>query len=42
MREITVTVVNENVSSLEDIGVEEGCSTTTTSCSLDISDVEFE
>ena len=42
MQEIAVTIVDEQVSSLENIGIEEGCCSSTTSCSLDISDVEFE
>jgi hypothetical protein len=42
MSEIILTVVEEQVSSLEEIGVEEGCSSSSSSSSLDISDVEFE
>jgi hypothetical protein len=42
MADITFEIVDEQVSSLESIGVEEGCSTTTSTSSLDISDVEFE
>jgi hypothetical protein len=42
MPEIILEIVEEQVSSLEEIGVEEGCSSSTTCSSLDISDVEFE
>ncbi|WP_256251984.1 hypothetical protein [Streptomyces sp. yr375] len=42
MEDIAFEIVDEQVSSLEEIGVDEGCSTTTTSSSLDISGVEFE
>ncbi len=42
MEDITFEIVDEQVSSLDSIGVDEGCSTTTTSSSLDISEVEFE
>jgi hypothetical protein len=42
MDEITFTVLEEQVSSLEAIGVEEGCSTSSSSSSLDIEGVEFE
>ncbi|GGK33942.1 hypothetical protein GCM10010124_28150 [Pilimelia terevasa] len=40
--DITFEIVEEQVDSLESVGVEEGCSTTTTCSSLDVSDVEFE
>ena len=42
MSDITITVVEEHVSSLEAIGAEEGCSSSTSTSSLDISDVDFE
>ncbi|MEV5505179.1 hypothetical protein [Streptomyces orinoci] len=42
MADITFEIVDEQVSSLEAIGVEEGCSTSTSTSSLDISEVEFE
>jgi hypothetical protein len=42
MSEITLTIVEEQVSSLEEIGVEEGCSSSSSSSSLDITDVDFE
>jgi hypothetical protein len=42
MEDITFEIVEEQVSSLDSLGVDEGCSTTTTSSSLDISEVEFE
>lgn len=35
-------IIEEAVESLEEIGVAEGCTTTTSTCSLDISSVEFE
>ncbi|MER5770832.1 hypothetical protein [Streptomyces sp. NPDC001985] len=42
MEDITFEIVEEQVSSLESIGVDEGCSTSSSSSSLDISEVEFE
>lgn len=42
MSEIEITVVEEQVSSLEAIGMDEGCSSSSSSSSLDISDVDFE
>ena len=42
MSDITLNVVDEQVSSLEAIGVEEGCTCSSSSTSLDVSDVEFE
>ncbi|WKU48145.1 hypothetical protein Q3V23_31095 [Streptomyces sp. VNUA116] len=42
MEDIRFEIVDEQVSSLESIGVDEGCSTSTTSSSLDVSEVEFE
>ncbi|MCQ8770468.1 hypothetical protein V7793_17690 [Streptomyces sp. KLMMK] len=42
MSEIEITVVEERVSSLEAIGMDEGCSSSSSSSSLDISDVDFE
>lgn len=42
MADMTFDIVDERISSLESIGVEEGCTTTTSSSSLDISDVDFE
>ena len=42
MSEISLTIVEEQVSSLEEIGVEEGCSSSSSSSSLDITDVDFE
>ncbi len=35
-------ILTEDVVTLEDVGVAEGCCTSTSSCSLDICDVEFE
>jgi hypothetical protein len=35
-------IVDESVTSLEEVGVAEGCTTSSTTSSLDISDVEFE
>ena len=40
--QITFEIVDEQLSSLEEIGVEEGCSSSSTCTSLDISEVEFE
>jgi len=40
--DIAFSIVDEQVAALEAIGVEEGCSTTTSSSSLDVSAVEFE
>ncbi|WP_265565738.1 hypothetical protein [Streptomyces hygroscopicus] len=42
MADITFEIVDEQVSSLEGIGVEEGCTCSSSSTSLDISEVEFE
>jgi hypothetical protein len=42
MSDITITYVQEHVSSLDAIGVDEGCSSSSTCTSLDISEVEFE
>ncbi|MFI0976733.1 hypothetical protein ACH4SP_06855 [Streptomyces sp. NPDC021093] len=42
MFDIEITVVDEQVSSLEEIGMDEGCSSSSSSSSLDISDVDFE
>jgi hypothetical protein len=42
MNEITIVAVEEEDSSLEAIGIEEGCSSSSSSSSLDIADVEFE
>jgi hypothetical protein len=43
MNEITIVTIDElDDSTLEAIGVEEGCSTSSTCSSLDIADVEFE
>ena len=42
MSDITILAVEEHVSSLDAIGVDEGCSSSSSSSSLDISDVEFE
>ncbi|HEY0484915.1 MAG TPA: hypothetical protein VGD72_01540 [Mycobacteriales bacterium] len=42
MSESEFQIVDETVESLEEIGVAEGCSTSTTCTSLDVSDVEFE
>lgn len=42
MEDIRFEIVDEQVSSLESVGVDEGCTTTSSSSSLDISEVEFE
>ncbi|MFC9749005.1 hypothetical protein [Streptomyces niveus] len=42
MADVTFDIVDEQISSLESIGVEEGCTTSSSSSSLDISDVDFE
>ncbi|MGY1632414.1 hypothetical protein ACI784_11980 [Geodermatophilus sp. SYSU D01186] len=42
MSEFTFEVVAEAVQNLEEIGVAEGCTTSTSTSSLEISDVEFE
>lgn len=42
MDEIRFDIVAEEISSLDTIGVEEGCSSSSSSSSLDISEVEFE
>jgi hypothetical protein len=43
MSEITVVTIDElDDATLESIGVDEGCSSSSSSSSLDIADVEFE
>ncbi|MGY1632412.1 hypothetical protein ACI784_11970 [Geodermatophilus sp. SYSU D01186] len=42
MPEFAFEVVAEDIQSLEEIGVAEGCTTCCCSCSLDIADAEFE
>lgn len=42
MSEIEISVVEEQTSSLEAIGMDEGCSSSSSSSSLDLSDVDFE
>ncbi|SDG22330.1 hypothetical protein SAMN05421505_102306 [Sinosporangium album] len=40
--DVTFAIVDEKVASLESIGVEEGCSSSSSSSSLDISGIDFE
>ncbi|MFC4054622.1 MULTISPECIES: hypothetical protein [Actinomadura] len=42
MSDIEITVIEEPVSTLEAIGMDEGCSSSSSCSSLDISDVEVE
>lgn len=42
MEELVFEIVDEQATSLEEIGVAEGCTTSSSSSSLDISEVEFE
>lgn len=40
--DVEFAIVDEQVAPLEALGIEEGCTTTTSSSSLDVSAVEFE